>query len=58
MHKPRLGECVQQGNIRSITNIIKGVPFSSFIKEIVSKMVEKKFSLKTFRVLGSRKKIS
>ena len=37
-HKPLLGEYVQQGNIsRSITYIVKGVPFSSFIKKIVSK---------------------
>ena len=46
-HKPRLGEYVQPGNIRSITYIVKGVPFSSFIKNIVSKnILKKKFVLK------------
>ena len=57
-HKPRLGEYVQQGNIRSITYIVKGVPFSSFIKKIPSKnILKKKFSLKMFWLGGSRKQI-
>ena len=46
-HKPRLGEYVQQGNIRSITYIVKGVPFSFFIKKIPSKKnLEKNLVLK------------
>ena len=39
LQKPQLGEYVQPGNIRSITYIVKGVPF---IKKIVSKNILKK----------------
>ena len=38
-HKPRLGEYVQQGNIRSITYIIRGVLFHFLFKKIVSKNI-------------------
>ena len=56
MHKPRLEEYVQQGNIRSITYIVKGVPFSSFIKKIVSKNILRKKKLSLNSTLGLRKK--
>ena len=36
-HKPRLGEYVQKGNIRSITYIIRGGFFHLLFKKIVSK---------------------
>ena len=50
-HKPRLGEYVQQGNIRSITYIIRGGFFHLLFKKIVSKKrFEKDLSLKIFRV--------
>ena len=41
-HKPRLGEYVQQGNIRSITYIVNGVPFSSLIKKFHQQIFWKK----------------
>ena len=51
-HKPRLGEYVQQGNIRSITYIIRGGgSFSSFIQSIVSKKLLKKL---VFKYSGSK----
>ena len=51
-HKPRLEEYVQQGNIRSITYIVRGVPFSSFIQKtcITKYFEEKNFSLRISRV--------
>ena len=32
-HKPRLGEYVQQGNIRSLTYIVRGGSFLSFTQK-------------------------
>ena len=50
-HKPRLGEYVQQGNIRSITYIVRGGSFLSFIQKIaLKKHFEKKL---VFKYLGS-----
>ena len=54
---PRLEEYVQQGNIRSIIYIVKGVPFSSFIKrKYIKNILKETICLKICRVLGSRKK--
>ena len=50
-HKPRLGEYVQQGNISSITYIVRGGSFLSFIQKIaLKKHFEKKL---VFKYLGS-----
>ena len=41
-HKTRLGEYVQQGNISSITSIVRGGSFLSFIQKIALKNTLKK----------------